>query len=295
MKDVPATYPSVLAHIADYLALVKPRLSFLVVFSSSMAYLWACNRLVDAVTIWLLSVGGFLVTGCANCINQIIEKDSDGLMKRTANRPLVNQRIQIKEAVFFAFVLGLSGLFLLYRVNSTCAALGLLAVILYGAAYTPLKKYTSLTVIPGAIAGSLPVVIGCVAAEGKITGAALLLFSLQFIWQFPHTWSIAWLLNDEYNKAGIKLLPGGAKKNAAALLIMASTFLIVPVGFLLYLYQLTGIAVTILLAAAGLAIFFFSLKHFRRQTDRSAVGLMFSSFVYLPLIMLILVLERFFG
>ncbi len=282
------------AVLIDVSQLIKLRLSFLVVFSASMAYLWATNRNVDSTTIWLLSIGGFLITGSANIFNQVIERNSDKLMKRTLNRPLPDSRMKVGEAVSIAIVLGMSGLFLLSLINSLSAFLGAIALIIYAGIYTPLKKVTPLTVIPGAIAGSLPVMIGCVAANGDISGKAWILFLLQFIWQFPHTWSIAWLLNDEYKKAGIKMLPAsGGRNTASAIIIMISTFLIIPAGWLMYMYESSGAPVSGLLAIAGIALTIMSYKLYRKRTDKSAVGLMLSSFAYLPLVLIILVVEKF--
>jgi protoheme IX farnesyltransferase len=281
------------AKIADYVQLIKLRLSLLVVFSAAMAYLWASNRHVDALTIWLLSIGGFFITASSNIFNQVMEKKSDKLMKRTALRPLPDSRMKTGEAVSLAILLGITGLFLLLKINFLSFVLGFTAMLIYIAVYTPMKKLSSLTVIPGAVAGSLPVVIGWVAAKGEITHEALILFLIQFIWQFPHTWSIAWLLNDEYKKASIKMLPTRDKGNTSAMLILLSTFLIIPSGFLLYTYESAGIHVMWMLALAGIITFFFALRFYKLRTDKSAVGLMLSCFAYLPIVLIILVTEKF--
>ena len=280
--------------IADYIQLIKPRLSLLIVFSSAMAYLWATNRNVDTATIWLLSIGGFLITGSSNIFNQIIEKDSDKLMKRTLKRPLPDGRMEVKEVFILGLILGIFGLVILYKINLLSALLGSLAMLLYIFLYTLLKKITWLAVLPGAVAGSLPVIIGCVAATGEVTRGAFLLFSIQFIWQFPHTWSIAWLLNDEYDKAGIKIFPMKKKNKASAILILFSAFLIIPTGLLLYMYESAGAQVSWLLALAGIGIFLFAIRFYQQRTDKSAVGLMLSCFAYLPLVLILLVAEKFF-
>jgi protoheme IX farnesyltransferase len=280
--------------LSDYAQLIKVRLSFLVVFSASMAYLWTTNRHADALTIWLVSIGGFLITGSANTFNQVLEKDSDKLMKRTCKRPLPAERMSVNEAIFFGIIIGLMGLFILSRVSIQCSLLGLFAMILYASVYTPLKKITHLSVIPGAIAGSMPVVIGCVAATGRISSEALLLFMIQFIWQFPHTWSIAWLLDDDYTKAGIKMMPmAGGKTRTSAIIIMLSTFLIIPAALVFYMYKPTGIFVTILLALAGCLFSLFAYKLYRTRTAKSALGLMFGSFAYLPFVLIVLVIAKF--
>lgn len=282
------------AKVGDYIQLIKLRLSLLVVFSAAMAYLWACNRHVDAATIWLISLGGFMITGTANILNQVIERESDKLMKRTAKRPLPDGRMKVSEALILASVLGVIGLTLLGMVGTLCAVLGVIAICMYAGVYTPLKKITHLTVIPGAIAGSMPVVIGCVAATGRLSYEAGLLFCIQFIWQFPHTWSIAWLLDDEYNKAGIKMMPTeGGRNKRSALLILLSTFLIVPSGLLLYMYHSAGFLVIGLLALAGAGMVYFAYKLYKSRTPKSALGLMFGSFAYLPFVLIVLVIAKF--
>ncbi len=283
----------VLERISDYAQLIKMRLSLLVVFSAAMSYLWATHRHVDTPTIWLLSIGGFFITGSSNIFNQILERKSDKLMKRTALRPLPDSRMKTGEAVILAFTLGITGLFLLMKINFLSFFLGFSAMLIYIGIYTPMKKISSFTVIPGAVAGSLPVVIGWVAARGEITHEALLLFLIQFIWQFPHTWSIAWLLNDEYKKAELKMLPTKEKGHISAMMILLSTFLIIPSGLLLYMYESAGIHVTWLVAIAGVITLVFALRFYKLRTDKAAVGLMLSCFAYLPVVLIILVTEKF--
>ena len=281
-----------LAKYRDYAQLMKMRLSLLVVFSASMSYLWATHRNVKPQTIFLLSIGGFLVTGAANVINQILERTSDKLMKRTRLRPLPDERMHVREAMIISLICGFAGLYILLKINLLCAILGCTAMIIYGFIYTPLKKKTWLTIVPGAIAGSLPVVIGSVAAKGGISAEAVTLFLIQFIWQFPHTWSIAWLQNDEYNKSGIQMLPSGGKCKGTAFIIMISTFLMVPAAFLLSMYESAGIHVCWMVALAGLILSVFSYAHYKKQSDKTAVRLMLSSIAYLPVILIILVIEK---
>ncbi len=279
--------------LADYIQLIKLRLSLLVVFSAAMSYLWATNRDVDVPTIWLLSIGGFLITASSNILNQIIEKDSDLLMTRTKDRPLAAARMKVREALFLATLLGIAGFVILWRINFLSALLGATAMFIYALIYTPLKKVTVLTIIPGAIAGSLPVVIGWTAARGEIGKEALLLFLIQFIWQFPHTWSIAWLLKDEYKKAGLKMLPTNDQNKTSAILILISTFLIVPSIVLLYMYESAGIHVTWILVLAGLVLAAFASRLYLQRTRRTAIALMFACFAYLPLVLIILVVEKY--
>lgn len=295
VKTIPLpTGKTIQTRFSDYSQLIKMRLSFLVVFSASMAYLWATNSHIESLTIGLLSIGGFFITGAANTFNQVIEKDSDKLMKRTLTRPLPGGRMTVSEALIFGVILSITGAICLFKINMLCGFLGVIAMFIYVGIYTPLKKITPLTIFPGAVAGSLPVVIGCVAANGEIAKGAIILFAIQFIWQFPHTWSIAWLLDDEYYKAGIKMLPAsGGKNKASASIILLSTFLIIPAGLLLYMYQSAGVNVTWLLVLAGVVFSIFAYKLYARRTNKYALRLMFSSFAYLPFVLIVLVLAKF--
>ena len=282
------------AKIKDYCQLLKIRLSLLVVFSASMSYLWATHRNVQTRTIFLLSIGGFLITGAANVINQVLERRSDKLMKRTKLRPLPDERMGVPEAMVLSLTSAATGLFLLFQINALSALLGGCAMVIYAFIYTPLKKKTWLTIVPGAVAGSLPVVIGVVAATGVINYQAVVLFLIQFIWQFPHTWSIAWLQDDEYLKSGIRLLPSSGKGKVTAFVIMVSTFLMIPASFLLAMYEAAGIHVCWIIALAGLGVTYFSWVHYKSRSDKSAVRLMLSSIAYLPLVLIVLVVEKMF-
>jgi len=279
--------------VAEYSQLIKVRLSSLVVFSAAMAYLWSMPGSINVTIILLVCVGGFLITGAANTLNQVIEKDSDKLMKRTFERPLADERLTMKEALIFAAVIGVTGLALLYFISPVCAILGSLAITIYAAVYTPLKKISRVTVIPGAIAGSIPVVIGSIAAAGKLTPEALILFSVQFVWQFPHTWSIAWLLDEEYKKAGIKMMPDKGGRNAiSSIMILASTLLTIPLGLIFYYVGWINIPACICLTVAGLGFSFFAFRLYRVRTVKAALGVMFGSFAYLPFVQVALVIIK---
>lgn len=279
--------------LVDCGQLMKLRLSVVVVFSSSMAYLWACNRHVDVKTIWLLSIGGFFITAASNALNQVLERKQDALMKRTAQRPLPTGRLPLRQALLLAAVWGIAGAALLLQINLLCGMLGIAALLIYVLVYTPMKKISSLAVLPGAVAGSLPVVIGVAAAAGTLVPAAVTLFIFQFIWQFPHTWTIAWLQNDDYNKAGFKMLPSCQKGDWPAFLIMLSTFLIIPACLLLHMYKSVGASVAWILALAGSGLLILSITHYRLQSQKSALALMLSCLAFLPLAFIVLVIEKF--
>lgn len=283
----------IVSFLADCRQLMKVRLSVVVVFSASMAYLWACNNHVDAKTIWLLSIGGFLLTAASNTLNQILERNSDALMKRTAQRPLPTGRMNARQAFLLALIWGGLGTLFLLKINMLCGVLGLSSLLVYALVYTPMKKISSFAVFPGALAGSLPVVIGVAAATGALTSAGITLFIFQFIWQFPHTWTIAWLQNDEYNRAGLKMLPSSRHGELPAFLILLSTFLIIPASLLLYMYEFAGVHVIWILVLAGVALLGLSVAHYRRRSRRSALALMLSCLVYLPASLVLLVIEKF--
>ena len=197
---------SMMTRAKAFFELLKFRLSFLVAFSGAIGYLLASGRAINWNSLVFFALGGFLVTGSANIINQIIETDLDKLMSRTMNRPLPTGKISSVEATLFSFLLGGVGLYLLLiYTNIPTTLLTLMSSILYGFVYTPLKRKGPIAVFVGAIPGALPPLIGWCAAAGNITYEALLIFGIQFIWQFPHFWAIAWVLDDDYKKAGFNL------------------------------------------------------------------------------------------
>ena len=193
--------------VRDYILLVKLRLSLVVVVSSILGYMVVANGNGNWVDLLLLAAGGFLVTSAANALNQVLEKDFDILMTRTANRPVATGRMKASEAVMFAGLSCLLGIVVLATFNPLTALLGMLSLIIYAFVYTPLKRYSTLAVAVGAIPGALPVMIGATAFSGTLTLFAFCLFAIQFLWQFPHFWSIGYLGFDDYKKAGYKLLP----------------------------------------------------------------------------------------
>lgn len=279
----------------DYAQLVKLRLSLLVVFSSVIGYiLGSVSGLIDWVGLVWLAIGGLLVTGAANALNQLLEKDSDKLMKRTASRPLPDGRMGADEVLFSSMVMGVSGLMILYVFNNMLAALlALTSLILYVFVYTPLKKRTSLNVFVGAISGGLPLIIGWAAAANTITMYAIMIFAVQFIWQFPHTWSLAWKLDDQYKKARMKMLPSvkGKSKNTA-IYIMLYTLFLIPVSIFPAKYGWINSSAAVVILIGGVLFFIQSVKLFRSCSEKDASKLMFASILYLPIIQLALVFGK---
>ena len=279
----------------DFIALMKLRLASLVVISAALGYILATGFSgIDWATFSALLIGGFLVTGGSNGLNQVIERESDKLMSRTQDRPLPAGRMDTISALLFSAGIGISGLvILLYYTNVNAFILGLAALVSYAFIYTPLKKKSPWAVFVGAFPGAVPPMLGWVAATGKFGLEPGALFAIQFIWQFPHFWSIAWVLDDDYSKAGFKLLPskGGKDQHSAFLVLLYSLFLI-PVAILPWALDITGVISAIV--GIGLSSFFAYMAYlfYKEQDLRSAKQLMFTTFFYLPLLQILFVLDK---
>jgi len=280
--------------LADYVMLVKLRLSLLVVFSSVMAYLIAASGMIVWLDVLILSIGGFLVTGAANTLNQVFERDTDQLMKRTSNRPLATGRMTVSEAVMAAGFMSLIGILFLATFNPWTALLGMISLVLYAFVYTPMKKISQLAVIIGAIPGALPMMIGCVAFEGRISMLALTLFGIQFLWQFPHFWAIAWLAFEDYTKAGIHLLPSkrGVRDNNSGFQSFIYAMFLIPVSLVPYFLGVSGFVSGGILLLSGLAYAWCGWDFYKKETRKTALRLMFSSFFYLPIILFALFFDK---
>jgi heme o synthase len=280
--------------VKDYFQLVKFTLSFMVVFSTVVSYLLAPNVQFDLLQVLLLFIGGMLITGSANTINQILEKDTDALMKRTATRPIPSGRMTSTEASIFAVVAGGLGVFIMWRFfNFNSAMVGLFSLFLYGFVYTPLKKVNSISVLVGAIPGALPCLIGWVAATDSFSAGGWILFGIQFLWQFPHFWAIAWVAHKDYSAAGFKLLPSdkGPTKFTALQTIIYSV-LMIPIGFLPHFTGMTGEVSMWILLASNLAMVFVSVQLFINMDIKSARKVMFSSYFYLLVVFLSLYADK---
>ncbi len=279
--------------MADYILLIKLRLSFLVVFSAGITYLYGSAGNISWMKLLILVSGGFLVTGASNGINQILERDLDALMERTRDRPLPTLRMGFTEAALACLIMGLSGVFLLYLLNPLTALLGAFALISYAFVYTPLKQVTSFSVYVGAVPGAMPPILGWVAATGRLDLTALVLFLIQFVWQFPHFWSIAWVLDDDYKKAGFRLLPSSSgRSKKSALWILASTILLLPVSILPTFLNMGGYVLALVSLLAGILFLVQAIRLYKTCTIKSASKLMFGSFMYLPLIQLALLIDK---
>ena len=283
--------------VKDYFQLIKFTLSFMVVFSTVISYLLAPGVRFDLIQVLLLFAGGMLITGSANAINQVLEVKSDALMKRTAKRPVASGRMSVNEAVAFAVIAGAGGVLIMwFRFNMESALLGLLSLFLYGFIYTPLKKVNSVAVLVGAFPGALPCLIGWVAGfydQPILWTGGLILFGIQFLWQFPHFWAIAWVAHKDYTAAGFKLLPSdkGPTKFTALQTIMYSA-LMIPVGVLPYYYNMSGTVSMWIVLGCNLGMVLMSVRLFIKMDIASARRVMFSSYFYLMIVLLSLYADK---
>jgi protoheme IX farnesyltransferase len=278
---------------SDIVQFTKFRLASLVVLSAALCYLFGADE-INYSSLTMLIIGGFFVTAASNGFNQIIEKDLDKLMNRTSKRPLPDGRMSLTDAYIISITFGVVGLAILYIwLGLACFLLGLFALASYTFIYTPLKQKTPFAVFVGAFPGAIPPLLGYVAATGRFDIAAWLVFGIQFLWQFPHFWAIAWVLDDDYKKAGFKMLPSkeGRDKNSA-FQIMVYTFSLIPIVLLPYYFHLTGITSTILNIIFGILFSYQSVKLYQDCSLKSAKNLMFGSFAYLPLVQLAMYLDK---
>lgn len=285
---------SLMEKFKAFIELLKLRLSLLVVFSAAIGYMLGEKASINAFSFTIFLFGGLFITGAANIVNQIIEVDLDKLMTRTKMRPLPTGRISINESITFASFLAISGLSLLIiYVNLFSAFLTLLSAILYAFVYTPLKQKSSIAVLIGAIPGALPPLIGWVACTGSINIEGLLLFFIQFIWQFPHFWAIAWVLDEDYKKANFKLLPfGGGKDINTALQIMIYTLMLIPLGLIPTKLGMTGINFGVIATVCGVIFLMQTFYLMKECTNKAARLIMFGSFLYLPIVQIAFVWDR---
>lgn len=299
--------------VKDYFILIKFTLSFMVVFSCVVSYLLAPNIQFNLASVILLFVAGMFITGSANAINQTVERKTDALMRRTADRPVAAGRMKVNEAWTFAIITGAVGILIMwYRFNLASAFISLFSLFLYAFIYTPLKRVNSISVLVGAFPGALPCLIGWIAGTGLISPFATLqgtvatgethtffnyggyiLFAIQFIWQFPHFWAIAWVAHKDYQKAGFKLLPSeeGPTKFTAMQAVIYS-MLMIPVGMLPYYFGISGTLAFWILLACGLWMVYVSINLVVKMNVAAARKVMFSSYFYLMIVFLALLLDK---
>ncbi len=280
-------------------------MSITVVFSATIGYLLGVNTF-DIITFGLLIVGGFLVTGAANGINQVIEREHDKFMQRTAIRPLPSGNLSVVQALTFLIIIGILGIYTLNYINpqgsffglmSKSGAFGLLSMLLYVLVYTPLKRISPFAITMGAIPGAIPFLLGFVAATDDFGIAAGTLFAIQFFWQYPHFIAISWVQDAEYKKAGFKMMLGGEKGKYPAFIAVLTAILMVFISIIPFLCEIPLLS----LSLYGAVIVFFlgvwfvlkAIKLHQKCDDITANQLMLSSFAYLPLMQITYMLDKF--
>ena len=280
----------------DFKAITKMRLALSVVFSSLAGYLLAAET-INYYHLLLLAVGGYCLVGASNAFNQIIEKDLDALMLRTQNRPLPANRMRPKTALVIAVGLTVLGIAMLYLLNWRTAFFGSISIFIYVAVYTPLKTRTPLSVFVGAFPGAIPFMLGWVAYTNYFGVEPGVLFMLQFFWQFPHFWAIAWMLDEDYKKAGFKMLPTGQKDQGTAFQIMVYTLWMLLISLLPFTHYTGALNLSIYGAVAvaivGLVMLFFAGNLMQKKDHQAAYRLMLSSVVYISLVQVIYVMDKF--
>ncbi|MCF8244110.1 MAG: heme o synthase [Saprospiraceae bacterium] len=280
--------------VRDFGELVKFKLSLTVVYSAVMAYLIAAEGSINWFSVLILSLGGFCVAGAANALNQVLERDFDKLMTRTANRPLATGRMTVSEAVLAAGILSIIGLMMLALFNPWASFFGVIALLSYAFLYTPMKRISPSAVAVGALPGALPMLIGCVAFQGELTSLALTLFLLQFFWQFPHFGAISWLGFEDYQKAGFKFVVAkdGKQDPSIGLQGVFYALCLVPVGLVPFYTNVTGVISAAIVSILALVYAWFGWNLYRQSDRKAAVQLMFFSFFYLPIALTALWLDK---
>ena len=279
----------------DFKTVTKMGLSLSVVFSCIAGYLLAAEN-IDFTILFLLISGGYCMVGASNIFNQIIERDFDALMLRTKSRPIPMGRISVKTAFILAVFLSIIGLSFLYNINQKTAMLAAISIFIYTSVYTPLKQVSSFSVLAGAIPGAIPFMLGWIACTGEFSLEAGILFMIQFFWQFPHFWAIAWFSDSDYQKAGFRMLPTGNKGKGTALQIIAYviwTILVCLAPLSPYTGNLNlSVRAGILIFLLGIVFLFYGFRLFKNQTDSDARNLMFMSIFFLTFTQIIYVTDK---
>ncbi|WP_417199335.1 heme o synthase [Bizionia sp.] len=291
-----ATLPVKHSILSDFKEITKMRLSLSVVFSSIAGYLLGAET-VDFTTLFQLALGGYFMVGASNAFNQIIEKDLDALMDRTKNRPVAAGRMSVNVAFAIACLFTVLGIGILYSINQQTAMFGAISIFLYTCVYTPLKTKTPLSVFVGAIPGAIPFMLGWVAATNDFGIEPGTLFAVQFFWQFPHFWAIGWFLFDDYKKGGFFMLPTGKQdKGTAKQTIMYTVWTllvsIVPVFGFTGKLQLSVVAAVIVFIL-GLGMLYYAIQLYKKMSVQAAKELMLSSVLYITLLQIVYVVDKF--
>ena len=277
-----------------YFTLLKARLTLLVSLSAAFGYTMAIGSSFSWLELLGISLGGFLVTGASNVLNQVFEKEHDAKMNRTAGRPIPTAQVNQVEGIVYALFLAGAGVALLgYFFHLAASLLAIISLLLYAFVYTPMKRFSPFAVFVGAIPGALPPLIGWVAVTGTLDTQGLILFAFQFFWQFPHFWAIAWLADEDYKKAGFRLLPTReGKGKASSWLMLIYTSLLLPLIWLPVQTQMLNLYGVLGLVIVGGLYFWPAWKLHQSQAEKYAKYLLFASFFYLPLMQIIFLICR---
>lgn len=281
-----------LEKLKSYAALFKLKITVFVVISAIFGYFIGATEF-SFVSVLLLAVGGLFITSSANAFNQIIERNHDLLMERTKNRPLPQQKLSVNETLIVSFLLGISGVLILgLLLNPLSGILGLLAIFMYVAVYTPLKRVSTFGVFVGAFPGAFPPMLGWVAATGSFSLEAGILFFIQFVWQFPHFWAIAWRLHKDYNQAGFKMLPFNTKNRTSAVIILLSSIALFTSSFLPEFFGITSRIATIGLFVLSFLMVIPSIKLAQTLDDKYALRIMLLSYLYLIFSLFFILIDK---
>ena len=282
---------------SSFIEITKLRLSVSVVFSSVISYLIGMREFNFEIFSYLV-LGGLMMVSASNIFNQVIERDLDALMQRTKGRPLPMGQISVNNALVLGFTFVIAGLTFLYIISPLCAMLGAISIFIYACVYTPLKLITPLSVFVGAIPGAIPFMLGWVAATNELGVEALALFLMQFFWQFPHFWAIAWWQNDEYEKAGFKMLPTGKKDKSTTFQIIFYSFWAIIMSIVPY-FNVTGdLSLStyglVIVLMLGMFLLFYSFQLFKTSTTQNAKVLMYVSILYLTLVQIVYLIDNLY-
>lgn len=306
MEKAPKTYHTTIAkstdlesfnYWTDFALLVKFRLTMLVVITSLGAFYISSGLSMSITQVVVLGFGGFLITAASNIINQVLEKDFDALMNRTNRRPIVQNKLTVSTAVLMAGLFCLSGITLLALFNPITSFFGMFAFVLYAFVYTPLKRYSRVAVFIGAIAGAMPMLIGSVAFFGGLTELGICLFLIQLAWQFPHFWAIAFLSFEDYDRAGFSFIPKNEEDQidkSVASSSIAYAILLVAIAVYMFVSHVIGLFGLVALLLVCGSYLLYSIQFYRLYDAGSAKRLMFSSFAFIPMVLIILIIDLLF-
>ena len=288
---------SLLFFSKSFFELTKARLAISVVFSSVVGYLLAVDSF-DTYTLFLLALGGYCMVGASNSFNQIIEKDIDSLMDRTKNRPIPSKKMSVSTAFYISIILTLIGIVVLYKINPRTALFGAISIFIYTCLYTPLKTITPLSVFVGAFPGAIPFMLGWVAATNNFGIEPGTLFMIQFFWQFPHFWALGWMLHDDYQKAGINMLPTKKRDKSTALQIVLYSLWTIIIS----VFPVTGLTgdlrlsvwSAVIVLILGLVMLFYSINLYNKMNVAAAKKLFTVSILYLTLLQITYLIDKMY-